>query len=92
MKTLNTMSKVYTLLNKEVSNINCLTSLDGSNGFFLYYTKTISLEEKITDKNLSVYRDIYCYEYMRKEKHVYFVKFYTRYIDNKIMIEKIEII
>lgn len=92
MKTIYTMSKIYSLLNKEVSSLNCLGSLDGMNGFFLYYSEVISNEEKIADSSLKAYRDIYCYEYKRKENHIYFVKFYTRLYNNKIMIEKIEII
>ena len=92
MKTIYTMSRIHSLLNKEISNINCLNSLDGINGFFLYYSKVISNEEKIVDKSLMKYHDIYCYEYMKKENHIYFVKFYTKLYNNKIMIEKIEII
>ena len=92
MKTIYTMSKIYSLINKEVSNLNCLNSLDGINGFFPSYVRVISNEEKIVDKSLMKYRDIYCYEYMKKENHIYFVKFYTRLYNNKIMIEKIEII
>lgn len=83
MKTIYTMFKIHTLLNKDVSNLTCLDSLDGMNGFFLYYSTTMN-------KN-SMYRDDYCYRYKENETDLFSIHFFTQLENNKIIIKKIAI-
>lgn len=84
------MNNIFNLLHKNVNRLSCLKSIDGINGFFQYYYSVMESDETEAKNG---YRDCICYEYMENEKHVYYVKFYTKLnkVDLSITIEKIVI-